>query len=357
MAKLELFLLGTPQIYVDGQAVNDFNTRKDRALLAYLAVTGTAHSREALAGLLWSELPEVSARRNLRHALSHLQKVIGPQWLAMERGVALTQEQPWSVDVQTLRSAVKSLTTSQPVKPGRYDNQAIEPLNEVLNLYRGEFLHGFYIHQAAYFEEWVVAQREESRSLTLRGLEVLVERCLAQEAYEPGLAATHRLLQLEPWSETAHCLQMKLLAQSGRRADALAQYEHCRQILAAELGVELLPETTALYRQIQSGQYKLAGALNQPTLPVQPSLVPPTANATVAVKSVVPNNLFTGLAGFVGRQSELDFISQRLGVADCRLLTIVGPGGMGKTSLALAVGQRLLGAQGTDFPAYIEARP
>ena len=236
MAKLELFLLGTPQIYVDGQAVNDFNTRKDRALLAYLAVTGTAHSREALAGLLWSELPEVSARRNLRHALSHLQKVIGPQWLAMERGVALTQEQPWSVDVQTLRSAVKSLTTSQPVKPGRYDNQAIEPLNEVLNLYRGEFLHGFYIHQAAYFEEWVVAQREESRSLTLRGLEVLVERCLAQEAYEPGLAATHRLLQLEPWSETAHCLQMKLLAQSGRRTDALAQYEHCRQILAAELG-------------------------------------------------------------------------------------------------------------------------
>ncbi len=110
MAKLELFLFGSPQIYVDGQAVAAFNTRKDQALLVYLTVTGTAHSRETLAGLLWPELPEEKARRNLRHALTHLQKVIGPQWLEVERGVALTQEYPWSVDADTLRSAVKSLT-------------------------------------------------------------------------------------------------------------------------------------------------------------------------------------------------------------------------------------------------------
>ena len=221
MAKLELFLLGTPQIVVDGQTITNFNTRKDQALLVYLAVTGATHSRESLASLLWSDLPEEKARRNLRHALSHLQKAIGSQWLTTERGVALVQAYPWSVDVHTLRVALKSMTASSAHTAGRAIPPTIDALQQVLQLYRGEFLQGFHLHDAVYFEEWVLAQREELRLLTLRGLEALVEACQVQGAYEQGLAATQRLLQLEPWSEPAHCLQMQLLAQSGRRTAAL----------------------------------------------------------------------------------------------------------------------------------------
>src|SRR5262249_29698712 len=147
----------------------------------------------------------------------------------------------------------------------------------------------------------------------------------------------HRLLQLEPWSEPAHRLHMQLLAHSGRRVDALAQYERCRQILAEELGVEPMPATTALYQQIQAGQYDGPVAPRQAEPSVALALALPPATATVAVKptlphNTVPHNLFTPLAGFVGRQAELALISQRLGAADCRLLTIVGSGGMGKTS-------------------------
>ncbi len=349
MAKLELFLLGRPQICVDGQAIMNFNTRKDQALLAYLAVTGAAHSRETLAGLLWSELPEDKARRNLRHALSHLQKTIGPPWLTMERGVALTQDQIWSVDVHTLRSTINNLTVS-PSLERRNDTQVIDALDLVLHLYRGEFLQGFHLHHAAPFEEWVLAQREELRLLTLRGLEALVERCLAQGAYEQGLAATRRLLQLEPWSEPAHCLQMQLLAHSGRRAEAVAQYARCRTILAAELGVAPLSATTALYQQIQTGRYNGLVVPSQPELSVDSVREPPTANAIVMVKSTIPNNLITPLAAFVGRQAELALIRRRLGTADCRLLTIAGPGGMGKTSLAHAVGQRMLHTEHAVFP-------
>lgn len=265
MAQLELFLLGTPQIVVDGQAVTNFNTRKDQALLAYLAVTGVSHSRESLAGLLWSELPEEKARRNLRHSLTHLQKVIGPQWLETEHGVALTQAQTWSVDVQILHTTMKDLTRVDRLpaigKPIRNGKTTLELLDQILKLYRGEFLQGFHVHEAVHFEEWVLAQREELHLLTLRGLEVLVEQCQAQGAYVQGLTATRRLLQLEPWSESAHCLQMQLLAQSGRRAEALAQYDRCRQILKSELGVEPLPATTALYQQIQQGQYPKVGSL------------------------------------------------------------------------------------------------
>ena len=214
MAKLELFLLGNPQIHVDGQAVTSFNTRKDQALLAYLAVTGTPHSRETLAGLFWSDLPEGNARRNLRHSLSHLQKVIGPQWLATERVVALTRDQPWSVDVHTLRTAVQKLTASPQVVLGRDNRPTIAVVDQLLQIYRGEFLQGFHLHQAAYFEEWLLAQREELRLLALRGLEAATQHCLAQGAYEQGLTVTRRLLQLEPWSEPGYRWQMQLLAHS-----------------------------------------------------------------------------------------------------------------------------------------------
>jgi len=334
MANLELFLLGSPQIYVDGQAVTDFNTRKDRALLAYLAVTGTMHSREALAGLLWSELPEDKARRNLRHALSHLQKVIGPQWLTTERGVALTKEQPWSVDVQTLRSTVKGLDRQPTREAQPTGTQALDALNGVLDLYRGEFLQGFYIHHAVYFEEWVVAQREESRSLALRGLEMLVERCLAQGAYDKGIVATRRLIQLEPWSETAYCLQMKLLAQSGRRTDALAQYERCRQILATELGVEPLPETTALYLQIRD--QPLSGVVQPAPVSVQPSV--PITPPTYFVPTLY-HNLPGQLTLFIGRSDDIIQIRMLLLSPQNRLVTVVGEGGVGKTRVALAVAQ------------------
>lgn len=344
MAKLELFLLGRPQVYVDGQAVNGFNTRKDQALLAYLAATGSTHSRETLAGLLWSELPEEKARRNLRHALSHLQKVIGPDWLTTEHGVALTQDQPWSVDVQLLRSAL-TLLARRPA-----ERQTVDSLARVLSLYRGEFLQGFHVQEAVHFEEWLLAQREELRLLSLHGLETLGEHCLAQGAYAPGLTATHRLLQLEPWLESAHCLQMKLLAQSGRCADALAQYEKCCQILAAELDVAPLPETTLLYQQIQAGNYTPVAARRHPAPSIAAAPVLLLPNGVIAGKPAVPTNLLTPLAGFVGRQAELVFISRRLAAADCRLLTIVGPGGMGKTSLAQAAAQQILQANPADFP-------
>ena len=94
MPTLKIVLLGRPQFLVDGVEATGFNTRKDCALLAYLAATGNAHSREHLAGLLWPDVPEAAARRNLRHSLSYIQKVIGPAWIETDPGVRLTVSLP-----------------------------------------------------------------------------------------------------------------------------------------------------------------------------------------------------------------------------------------------------------------------
>ena len=273
MNNLAVYLFGRPQFFVDGAEVSGFNTRKDCALLAYLAATGTAHSREHLAGLLWTDQPEETARRNLRHALSQLQKVIGPGWIETAGGVGLSRRLPWSVDVQRLQAAVAGLSSTG--RPG-----SAGALEQALAAYRGEFLQGFYVQKAAHFEEWVLARREEYHLLALRGLEVVAQAALAEGDAVKGLAATRRLLQLEPWSESAHCLQMQLLVATGQRAAALAQYESCRQVLAAELGVEPMPATTALYQQIQTGQY------GRPAMPER--AVAPTVTTLAAAPPAPP---------------------------------------------------------------------
>ncbi|MEM7535836.1 MAG: BTAD domain-containing putative transcriptional regulator [Chloroflexota bacterium] len=373
MKKLELLLLGKPQIYVDGAEVTRFNTRKDLALLVYLATTNTAHTRDALAGLLWPELPDDKAKRNLRHALSNLRKVIGAEWLETKPSVAMTQELSWVLDVRHLQLSANTFEQQPSV-----DADALEGFSEVLATYRGEFLQGFHIRNAVYFDEWALAQREAYHLLTLRGYEQLAQHCLQQEAYTLGLATTQRLLQLEPWSETGHRLRMKLLAQSGQRAAALAQYELCRQILADELDVDPMPETVDLYRQIKSGGWGMSDDQRQtsasriPATKISPAPQPQTpwhgvveANKLQPVSNQSANqsikqstkqskqqtqrstpktdiSMMPKEANFYGRQEQQTLLQAWLVDEQRRVVAILGMGGQGKTALAARVVQALV---------------
>jgi predicted ATPase len=141
-----------------------------------------------------------------------------------------------------------------------------------------------------------------------------------------------RQLELDPWREEAHRQVMRVLAANGDRSAALAQYETCRRILAKELGVEPSAETQKLYEQIRQGK----------TLLRKPS--PPAPVWT-------PPDLPVQSTPFVGRESELGKLAQLLANPECRLLTLVGSGGIGKTRLALqvAANQRDAFAQGAAF--------
>jgi predicted ATPase len=123
-------------------------------------------------------------------------------------------------------------------------------------------------------------------------------------------------LDLEPWWEEAHQQLMRLLALSGRRSEALAQYHRCRRLLAEELNVAPSPETTDLYEQIREGN--LAGTAPSPQRRPGPT-----------------HNLPLATGPFLGRESEVAEILDCLQDPACRLLTLVGAGGMGKTRLAL----------------------
>ena len=340
--ELQLALLGNLEIHRDGAPVAALRSGKAQALLCYLAVTDRPHLRPALVGLLWGDMPEANARNNLNKALTHLRQAVGRHLCITRQAVAFDRESPYWLDVEifeTEASGVFSVGPSAEVAPSRSDAASaridIERLQSVVELYRGHFLEGFHVRQALAFEEWVLAQRARLRELALGALHTLAVHHTRRGAagHAAGIDYTSRLLALEPWREAAHRQLMLLLARSGKRGAALAQYDACRQVLGRELGVEPGAETTALYEQIRDG------ALTKRTESAQVGVGEQSDSRHGAPGLPAP------LTRLIGREQELDEIRQLLRDLACRLLTLVGPGGSGKTRLALEAGA----AQLADF--------
>jgi len=314
---VRLVLLGKPRLVVAGVPVENFVYSKTLALLAFLAATGRAHSRDALAGLLWGEMPDEYARANLRKVLSDLRRSLASHLIISRQTVALDRENGFGLDVEAFESELENL---KPVSQHHLLSESeIRWLRAATDLYGGDFMEGFYVHDAPAFEEWVLLQRERLQALQLSALYVLTKHYTARGAYAEGINQAARLLALAPWHEDFHRQMMLLLALSGQRSAALYQYETCRRILKKELDIEPAPDTVALYKQIQDGDVSL----------------PP-------LRAVPPHNLLAQVTPFVGRGDELAAIRERLNDPQCRLLTLVGISGAGKTRLALQAASELL---------------
>ncbi len=316
---LNLTLLGSPQVHLDGQAVTGFRSSKAQALLFFLAVTGRAHTRATLAGLLWGDQPETAARVSLSKCLSNLHELLGDALLIDRQTVSFNRSLPYQLDTEAFATAASAPATAA----------SAHALQAALTLYRGDFLEGFYVRDAPDFEQWLLGQRAQYRENVLQGLHALAAYAEQAGHLPQAIAHTRRLLALEPWREEAHRRLMRLLAASGQRAAALAQYESCRRILDEELAVEPDAETVSLVAAIRAGEFdrvtgwqgdKRDGQKPPPFLPSSLPLVIP----------IPPTPL-------IGREQELAELGELLGDPHCRLVTITGPGGIGKTRLALAV--------------------
>jgi DNA-binding SARP family transcriptional activator/predicted ATPase len=296
--RLEIQLFGGLQIKKNNIPVAGFVSNKVSALLAYLAVTRRTHQRDALAALLWGEMPEADAKNNLRQALANLRKLVGSHLLITRDSVTFATAVPHTLDTQTFEQQLNSSRKQSG------DTRFLQ-LQNAATLYQGDFLAGFYVRDAPDFEEWVLAQRLRYRELALHTLHTLTEHHLGRGEYGRAIDLATRLLALDAWREEAHRQLMLALARSGQRSAALAQYQTCRRLLDKELGVTPSLETTALYDRIRA-----AGETPRHNLPAQPT-------------------------PFVGREEELTRTQQLLLNPECRLLTLVGTGGIGKTRLAL----------------------
>ena len=318
MGHLEIRLLGSFQVSLDGEPVTGFRSDKVRALLAYLcAEMARPHRRERVAGLLWPELPERSARANLRHALTNLRTLLrerdsaSPFLLATRQTVQIDPESDVWVDALVLAEQAGG---------------DLAVLEQAVDLYRGEFMEGFSLADSPEFEEWVLFQRERFQRLMMEALTRLAQGLEAQGDLERALDYARRQVDMDPWREKAHRQMMRLLALSGQRAAALAQYEICRSTLAEGLGVEPSAETVALARRIREGE---PGA--QVVSP--PRSAVPVAELPQFLELEVPE---AEPALFVGRKQELarlqEFLEQAL-AGEGHTIFVTGGAGRGKTAL------------------------
>jgi predicted ATPase/DNA-binding SARP family transcriptional activator len=318
-AELQLTLLEKPEITLDGRPVTGFVYQKSVALLGYLAVTGRPHTRAALAGLLWGQSTEANARAGLRKSLADLRKLLGTHLIISRQEVAFDRSSPYWLDVELFERGGRILAARH--RDGALTDEDAAALAAAVDLYRGDLFAGFHVRRAPGFEDWRTLKREQLRLLALRMLHTVADHHVARGTYRQALVYLGRVLALEPGQEEAHRQMMSLLALTGQQGSALRQYNTCRRILAQELGVEPEQETTALYRRIRAG-----GDLD--------------------VRAPFPrHNLPASLTPLIGRETELAAIVTRLQDPACRLLTLVGPGGSGKTHLALEAARLLVQAR------------
>jgi DNA-binding SARP family transcriptional activator/predicted ATPase len=295
-AILSLQLIGTPEVRLGGNALR-FQRRRALALLAYLVLTGREHSRDALATLLAGEADLHAARHILRVALAELREQLGDDLQITRQTVAFAPTRPVALDVAAVRAA---LASGDPTT-----------IQAALDRTPCELLAGLSLSQAPDFENWLALERERWYDQRLQALQGLLDHYERRGALANGIAVGRQLLAWAPWCEEAHGQLMRLLARAGQRAQALVQYQRCQAILTRELGVAPLPATTALYERLRTPM---------------PAL---------------PSNLGAARV-LVGRASEQERLIGLLAEPECRLITLVGLGGIGKTALARQVAAHFL---------------
>ncbi len=335
MARFELSFLGTCAFRLDSQPIHGFASDKVRLLLAYLAVEGNRpHSREQLVEIFWSQHPPQAAHASLRSALSNLRSVLrsNPSELAVleadRENIQLTFSQDCFLDVSAFEAHIAEAESLLAHSDDL--SEAMLHFASAADLYHGNFLEGFTLKDCPEFDDWCYFVRERLLHKAANAHSRLAAYSESRCDYEQAAAYARRRIELEPWQEQAHIHLMRLLALSGQVTEALEQFQVCRQTLQDELDVEPTPETLQLYESILSGRF------TQP----QTTATRFTQPQTTATRFTQPPVYLTPL---VGRQTELGEIAHRLQDPNCRLLSLIGPGGCGKTRLAAEAASRKIG--------------
>lgn len=326
---LEIALLAPFALTRDGQPLK-LPSRRTEALVVYLLRNPQPHAREVLANLLWDDLPQNKALGNLRVLLANLRKALDPYVTITRQSAAWNGASDYRVDLTTLE-AMLALSRSEIDRDGALTQATAATLGAALQGYQGDLLPGFYLHAGQGFAEWLATEREWLWTRAVEALDDLATEYLQWGDYRAGVEQAQRLVALDPLREEGHQLLMQLWAADGQISAALAQYERCVQLLDQELGVPPHPFTTELYERMRAGDWQ------------RPRPLAATGTAAAgSVTNALPHNLPRRMAPIWGRATELAQLATYLGNPTVPLITILGPGGIGKTFLAMEAARVLI---------------
>lgn len=304
---LELKLLGPVVLRRAGQTL-PLAIKKTQALLLLLALQPRAAAvpRARAVALLWPQLDEATGRRNLRRELARLREIGAADAL--------------QADADRL-----SLAGSLVCDLWRFqaDIDAGQP-DSALEHWQGLPADGLVIDDAGAFNDWWAPERERLLGLRRGALAASAAAFEARGDLAAALQRIESLLADDPLQEQHHRAAMRLLAASGRREAALAQFARCAELLRSELGLAPMAETVALTATLRAAEPTLPASPADAAAPL-PSVPAPTPQAT-AIQ--LPDHL-----PFVGRGAEVALLEQAW--RDSRCVLIEAEGGLGKSRLAI----------------------
>jgi predicted ATPase/DNA-binding SARP family transcriptional activator len=323
-SRVEVRLLGGFAVEVRGAPIEEaaWRLRRAKTLVKLLALAPERRlHREQLADALWPDSDP--AGNSLHQVLYTARRALAPagdrsaslQLTLRDDVVTLAAEELW-VDVDAFERAAAEAR----------ETRTADAYHAAIELYGGKLL------PEDRYEDWLAARRESLRETHLVLVVELGELLAATGDLAAAVENLQRAVVEDPLHEVAHRALMRLFAECGRRQQALAQYQQLRHALRQQLEADPDPETSRLYREILAAQHK-SQAIGPPTGDEPLPQSPPAPAAPP--KSNLPHQL----TSFVGRERELAQLEGSLERG--RLLTLTGPGGCGKTRLALELAERL----------------
>src|SRR5216683_1631763 len=327
MGDLSLTLLGPPEVRHADQVLL-FSTRKELALLIYLAVEGRLHLRKNLSEQFWPEGDAKHGRAALRITLLHLRHLLDegadvspvPHLLIQRDTLGLDLTSALELDLHILHEAWTLARASTPTTltmPEEAHRSLLARLQRAINLPRGEFLEGFSLRDAPAFDDWVRFQREHWHLRTSEVFDRLSQLQFEAGELEAAIETVSRWLVLFPLQEDAYRRLMRLHFAAGDRVAALHAYDTCRARLSTGMQTEPTPETVALASRMRA---------------VAP---PRRKEAPTRAAALSPAMLLDG--PLLGRTTELSTLIKLYHMAQrgrTQVVLLEGEMGIGKTRLA-----------------------
>ena len=289
-------LFGPFEVRVQGRPLPQLRSRKGKWLLALLLLRNEKEvERTWLAGILWPDSMESQSLANLRLTLTDLRTALGPEAVRIRTPSARTLRfncAGLEADVLTFDRSIVGSASEQ---------------RQAVALYRGPLLEGC-------TEEWALAARAERERSYLKALTSLAAHARQQRDSDTETDCLRLILKTDPYRESALCELLEAYAVKGNHASLTAAYREFRLRVHQELGSDVHPDTTALYR-------RLALQTSHPN------------SATLKRLPTAIKRLPVPLTSLIGRKKEVDHVTSLLRQA--RLVTLTGTGGVGKTRLAI----------------------
>ncbi|WP_210651060.1 BTAD domain-containing putative transcriptional regulator [Nocardioides sp. SYSU D00065] len=323
-------VLGPLQVSSDGEVVDVGSPRHREVLAALVVDCGRVVSSDSLLERVWGDVGRGASPSNLHAVISRLRGRLAAAGL----GVGISTVSPgYRLDAD---GAVDAVRFQELLDGGREAHasgdlgKAQLLLEESLGLWRGPA----YADIRLPFAEVESARLEGQR---LAACELLVDVDLALGRLDAALDRLPALVAEHPLREAFRRQQMLALYRSGRQAEALAVYADLRELLADELGIDPGPQLQELHHQVLTQDSGLDA-------PPAPPVTPPAAGPARAAEPLWHSDVVVPADGLVGRQHDVEHLSELLAGSGQRLVTVTGIGGVGKTRLAHAVAEASRGA-------------